>query len=174
MTAHKFSIAGFIIRWIASLLYITALTTLIPYGALLLTAMPENIALNLGYLPITAFGLLVLSVLVLWFYYKSLAHTVSSLGWMTLLPGLGALFFMIFRPDEVLGLLSGFITSFGRIEPYIIAYLETAFPKLWIMIISYLVLGVLFIYVAGRMEYKHALVFQLKRIFGPRAKIYRR
>jgi hypothetical protein len=92
---------------------------------------------------------------------------------MTLLPGLGALFFMIFRREQVFGLLSKFVVGFGKIEPAVNAYLERALPNLWIFIAGYIIIGFVLLYFAGKIEEEHAIMSYLKRLFGPRVKIFR-
>ncbi len=174
MQAHKFSVIGFFVSWIAKLLYFAALTSLIPFGAMLFTARPEKIPEAIAYFPITALGLIALSIVVLLIYTKSFAHTLASMGWMTLLPGIGALVFMFVDKQAVIGIFAKVILGFDKIEPYVSAYLDDVLPKVWIFIIAYILLGLVLISIAGKMEYEHALMFQFKKIFGPNARIFRR
>ncbi len=173
MAAYKFSILGLLVSWVARVLYIASLTSLIPFGALLITSAPAQIPVTSGYLPATALALLGMSALMLLGYHRNFAHTLSSLGWMTLLPGLGALFFMIFRREQVFGLLSRLVAGFGKIEPVVNSYLERALPNLWIFIAGYIMIGCVLIYFAGRIESEHAITSYFRRIFGPRARIFR-
>ncbi len=173
MAKYEFSIVGLLVSWIARVPYIASLTSLIPFGALLITSVPAQISVELGYLPRSALALLGMSALILLCYHRNFAHTLASLGWMTLLPGLGALFFMIFRREQVFGLLSRFVVGFGKIEPAVNSYLGRALPNLWIFIAGYIVIGFVLIYFAGRIESEHAITSYLRRIFGPRARIVR-
>ena len=170
---QHWSVGGFITGWVARLLYLTSLTALIPFGALLLTERPEKIPDTLQYLPLTAATLLGLSALVLLLYHRSVAHTLASLGWMTLVPGIGSLVFMLVNREAVFTLLATLVIGFGKIEPLLVAYLENVLPKLWLFIIGYIVLGLVLIHIAGRMEHEHALTSQLRKLFGPRARIFR-
>lgn len=173
METRKFSLVGLLISWIASIIYLASLTSLIPFGALLLTSRPDRIPDTLQYLPYTALALVGVSVLILFIYYRSFAHTLASLGWMTLLPGLASLFFLIFKPEAVLDLLATFVIGFGKIEPLVAAYIGQAVPKLWIFILGYIALGMVLIYIAGKMESEHALTSTVRKLFGPRARIFR-
>lgn len=173
MQKYEFSMTGFIVGFIAKLLYFSSLTALIPFGAMILTQKTESLPATLRFLPITALALLGFSVLMLLFHHKSLAHTLASLGWMTLLPGIGALGFMIFNKAAVFNVLNSAIFGFSKIQPYVAAYLDSALPKVWIVIGVYILLGFILVYIAGRMESKHAITSYIRRVFGPRARIYR-
>jgi hypothetical protein len=173
MPPYRFSFTGFIIGWIAKLLYFASLTTLIPFGAMLLTARPAEIPASLQYLPWTALGLLFLSAFVLLVYHRNLAHTLASLGWMTLLPGIGALVFMIVDPQTVLGFIAKLVVGFGKVEPLVESYLNDVLPKVWLFIAVYILLGFVLISIAGKMESKHALMSHFRKIFGPRVRFFR-
>lgn len=173
MPKYEFSMAGFIVGFIAKLLYFSSLTALIPFGAMILTQKTADLPATMHFLPLSALALLGFSVLILLFHHRSIAHTLASLGWMTLIPGLGALGFMIFNRDAVMNMLSSVIFGFGKIEPYVAAYLNSALPKVWVVIVVYILLGAILLYIAGRMESQHAITSYVRRIFGPRARIYR-
>ncbi|MEM2916716.1 MAG: hypothetical protein QXT19_05175, partial [Candidatus Woesearchaeota archaeon] len=168
MRGYMRSVSGLVVGWIARLLYIASLTSLVPFGALLLTSAPAQVPVRLGYLPVTALALFGLSALLLLCYHRSLARTLSSLGWMTLLPGLVALFFIIFRRDRGFGMLSWLVVGFGKIEPALNAYLERTLPKLWVFIVGYIIIGFVLVYFAGKIEKERTLTSYLKRLFGPR------
>jgi len=170
---QNFSLVGLLISWIASILYLASLTSLIPFGALLLTSRPDRIPDTLQYLPHTALALVGVSVLILFIYYRSFARTLASLGWMTLLPGLASLFFLIFKPEAVLDLLAKLVIGFGKVEPLLASYLERTVPKLWIFILGYIALGIVLIYIAGKIEREHALTSTIRKLFGSRARIVR-
>lgn len=172
MSRYQFSITGFIVGIIAKLVYLSALTVLIPFGAMILTQKPSGLPATLQFFPISALALLGFSVLILLFHHRSLAHTLASLGWMTLLPGLGALGLMIFNREAVFTILGNFL-GFGRIEPYIADYINSALPNVWFVTVVYIILGVVLIYIAGRMESTHTITAYVRRVFGPRARIYR-
>ncbi len=173
MAKYESALLGWVVSWIARMLYLSSLASLIPFGALLITSAPAQFPVQLNYLPMTALALIGMSALVLLCYYRNLAHTLSSLGWMTLLPGLGALFFMIFRREQVLGLLSRVVVGFGTIEPAVNAYLERTLPNLWVFIAGYIIIGIVLVYFAGRIESEQAVMSRIRRIFGPRTRIFR-
>jgi hypothetical protein len=167
-----FSLHGFIVSWIARLFYLSSLTSLIPFGAVLVKSGFTHIGEQLGKVPIAAIILLGLSILVLLFFYHNLAHTLASLGWMTFLPGLGGVFFMLFNREQVFGALASVFSGFALVEPFIIA-LQASLPQVWAFIIGYVALGFVLIHIAGRIEREHALTTTLKNVFGPRVRILR-
>jgi hypothetical protein len=173
MHVHRFSFTGFLIGWFARLLYFASLASLIPFGAMLLTTRPEKIPANLQYLPWTAVGLLFLSAFVLLVYHRSFAHTLASLGWMTLLPGIGALVFMLVNKEAVFNFITTLVVGFGKVEPLVSEYINDVLPKVWLFIAVYIILGFLLIYIAGKMEYEHAMMSQFRRIFGSRVRFFR-
>jgi hypothetical protein len=141
---------------------------------LLLTSRPEKVLLDFGRFPIAAIALLCLSIVVLMAYHRSFAHTLASLGWMTLVPGIGALVMMIVNREAVVSFLVSLVSVFGNVGPYVSAYIDAALPKVWVFIGVYIFLGFVLLYVAGKIEYEHAMMATLKRVFGPRARIYRK
>ncbi len=173
MAKYKSTLLGWVVSGVAKLVYLASLASLIPFGALLITTAPEQIAVELGHIPLTALAMLGVSALILLCYHRNFARTLASLGWMTLLPGLGAVFFMIFRREQVFGLLSGLVVGFGKIEPALNAYLERALPNLWVFIAGYIIIGFVLVYFAGRIEREHAITSCIRKFFGPRARIFR-
>lgn len=174
MVRLRSGVVGFFIGWISKLFYIASLASLIPFGAMIITSVPAEIPVELGYFPLTALVLLIISVLILFCYHRNLARTLASLGLMTLVPGIGALVLMIVNKDVVFAIFARFLFGFGKIEPYLDSYIESAIPKTWLFIVAYILLGLLLLYVAGRIEYEHTLVGYFRRVFGPRARIYRK
>jgi hypothetical protein len=172
MHRHRFSIIGFFVGWIAKLLYFASLTSLIPFGAMLLTARPQKIPETLAYFPLTAIGLLLISAFVLLVYHKNLGHTISTLGWMTLIPGIGSLVFMFVNPQAVLDLFAKVILGFDKIEQYIMSYLDDVLPKVWLFIAAYILLGIVLISVGRKMEHKQTLMSYFRKVFGPRVRFY--
>ena len=170
--ARHFNLFGFIIGWIARLLYLGALTTLIPFGALLITSGIKNIPTQVRNVPITAVVLVGISIVVLFLYHRDFAHTLASMGWMTFLPGLGGLFFLFFSKDKIFALFEKLFVGFESIKPLLDA-VQQSLPQVWIFVIGYVVLGFVLIHIAGRMDREHALTSQLRKIFGPRARIYK-
>lgn len=169
-TRHVFDI---LLWWVVRLLYLSALTTLVPFVARFITAGTFALPENVQYVPGAAFGILVVCVLVLFFHYHSAAHTLASLGWMTFIPGLFALFFQIVSPESFIALLEKVGVGAGLVQSEIREYIAYVVPKLWLYIAVYVVLGLLLITLAGKMEREHALGEQVRKLFGPRARIFR-
>jgi hypothetical protein len=169
--AFKFSVANFVVGWIAGLFYLTALATLIPFGALLATSGFTHIPEYLHNVPISALILVGIAVAVLFVHYRSVAHTIASLGWMTFLPGLGGLLLLVFGKVQIFAWLERFFAG-TALEPFIAA-IYNAMPQVWLFVIGYVVLGYIFIHIAGKIDREHALAAQLRKLFGPRARIYR-
>ena len=113
-TSHVFDI---LLWWVVRLLYLSALTTLVPFVAHMITSRSFAVPERLQYVPGTALGVLIICVLVLSVHYHSIAHMLASLGWMTLIPGIFALFFQVVSPDVFIALLekagvgAGFVQS---------------------------------------------------------------
>jgi hypothetical protein len=170
-TSHVFDI---ILWWVVRLLYLSALTTLVPFVAHFIAsgslALPENVQ----YVPGAAFGILVICITVLFIHYHSVAHTLASLGWMTFVPGLIALFFQIVSPESFIATLETVGIGAGLVQNEIKEYINFVVPKVWLFIAVYLALGFILIHIAGKMEREHALTAQVRKLFGPRARILRK
>ncbi|MEM4239915.1 MAG: hypothetical protein QXM31_00040 [Candidatus Woesearchaeota archaeon] len=168
MPRHRRGIFGFILEWIAKLLYFASLSSLIPFGAMILTQRPDRIPQTLSYLPLTALGLLIVSAALLLAYHKSLAHTIAALGWMTLIPGIGALAFMIVNRQAVLDFFAKTILGFEKIEPYVAEYLDNVLPKVWLFVIAYVIIGLVLLQIAGRIGREHSIWSRIRRLLGLR------
>ncbi|MEM4247151.1 MAG: hypothetical protein QXR48_01280 [Candidatus Woesearchaeota archaeon] len=173
MVRLRSGVFGFFVGWISRLIYVSSLASLIPFGAMIFTSAPAEIPVGFGYFPLTALGLLGVSALILFCYHRNLARTFASLGLMTLIPGIGALVLMLVNKDVVFAIFARFVFGFGKIEPYLNSYIESAIPNTWLFIIAYVLLGFLFLYVAVKIKYRYALVGYFRRVFGSRARIYK-
>jgi len=167
----QFNVVNFIVGWIAGLFYLTALSALIPFGALLITSGFSHIPAHLQNFPITALILIGVSVIVLVLHYRSVAHTLAALGWMTFMPGLGGVFFLAFGSEKVFAWLAKIFVG-SALEPFIAAVYK-ALPQVWLFVIGYVIIGYIFIHIAGKIDREHALASQLRKLFGPRARIYK-
>ncbi len=172
MAEHKFSLGGFLVSWIARLLYFSALTVLIPFGALMLSAGLGGIPQAVRAIPTTALLLVGVSAVILLLYHRNIAATLASLGWMTLLPGLGGLVFLILGKETIIAVLQKLFLGFGLVES-MVGMIEQSLPNLIIFVIGYIILGLLFLHIAGKIEHKHAITAQIKKLFGPRARVLR-
>jgi hypothetical protein len=169
---HEFHLSGFIISWFARLLYLGSLTTLIPFGALVLASPEKFVSESLHYIPVTGFAFAGAGALILLLHYRNLAHVLATLGWATLIPGLGGLFFMVFQRDAFFAFLTNVFSGFSLIEPFAAVFQQT-FPTIWLFVIGYVLIGLVLLHVAGRMEREHAVLEQFKKIFGPRVRVFR-
>lgn len=170
--AHRFSLAGFIVGWVARLFYLASLTAIIPFAVLLLTKPLETVPNFFAQFPFAALVLFVLSIVVLFIYHRDVAHTLAALGWMALLPGLGGLAFMLIPRETALGFLKSVFSGFAMLEPFVAA-VQQALPGVWLFVIGYIVIGLVLVHVAGRMDEQHALMTHMKKIFGPRVRVFR-
>ncbi len=167
--SYSFNAVNLIVGWIAGLFYFTALTSLIPFGALLVTSGVVSIPSQLRHLPLAALILVGVSILVLFLHYRNAAHTLAALGWMTFLPGLGGFFFLVFGKVAVFAWLEKIFE--GSIAAPFISAVYKALPSAWLFVIGYILLGYALIGIAGRMDREHALFAQVRKLFGPRARI---
>ena len=170
--AHKSFLGGFIICTLAQILYLSSLTVLIPLGILIFLSPVQTTSMLGESLPWGSVVLLLLSVIILFGYYHNTAKTVSILGWLSLIPGLSGLFFLLVDRESLFNLLSSFLVGINVVEPVIAAW-ENTLPQLWLFVIGYLVLGMFLIHLAGRLGREHALVSKIKQMFGRRARIVR-
>lgn len=164
---------GLIIGWIARLLYLSSLVALIPFFILLFTSplvlLPETLQL----VPFTAMGLLAVSILILFLYHRNLAHVLASMGWMTMIPGFAAVFFLIFNREAVFQLLASIVAGFGKVEPWVVSYLEHFLPHSWAFSVIYILVGFVLLKIARKIDHEHSLALQIKKLFGPRVRIFR-
>jgi hypothetical protein len=170
--AHRFSLSGFIVSWIARLFYLASLTAIIPFAAFLLANPLEAMPDLLSQFPVAALILFVLSIIILFVYHHNIAHTLAALGWMALLPGFGGLVFMLVPREAAFAFLKGIFSGFAMLEPFVAA-VQQALPWGWLFVIGYIVIGLALVHIAGRMDSDHALTTHLKKIFGPRVRILR-
>lgn len=173
MTAQrKFSPLSFVVGWMAGLLYLGALASLIPFGALLVSSGFKNIPAAMHQVPIAALALVGASFIVLLLYYRDLAHSLAALGWMTFLPGFGGLFMLFFSPDAMFAFLQKTFAGFSAVKPFLEA-VQNTLPTVWLFIIGYILVGFIFLHIAGRLNEEHQLSSYFKKAFGPRVKIFR-
>ena len=172
MSTHKFSFGRLIIVWFAEILYLSALSALLPVILLTLISPMEPFANLSQYVSLTALGMVVLSVFILFLAYQSLGRVFFSVGWITLVPGLGGLIFLDFQKDAIIAFFSTVFSWFPLVEP-VVNILERSMPNLWVIAVSYIIIGFLFMHLAGKLEHKHALTSQIRKLFGRRAKILR-
>lgn len=168
MVEQKTGLFGVVVRWFAHLLYVSSLTALIPFASLMLYSPAGLWPAMLGYAPLTAIVLLVLSVAVLFFYYHNVGHVLASLGWMTFVPGIAGFFFVVFRMEWVFALFEYFA---GPLAPVVRQQLENALPTSWLFIIGYVVIGFVLLKAAGGLEREHVISGRIRKFLGSRWRI---
>jgi hypothetical protein len=127
MTEHKFHRLDLLIWLVVKALYLYSLTALIPFGALFFTSGVHAIPQEILHAPFVALGIFAASLILLFAHYWDLAHTLASLGWMALVPGIAAVLFHWLHPKSVLGLFQ-VIYGFDKIEPIFSNNLMKFFP----------------------------------------------
>lgn len=168
MTEHKFHRLDLLIWLVVKALYLYSLTALIPFGALFFTSGFRAIPQEIQHVPLISFGLFVASLIILFAHYRDIAHALASLGWMGLLCGITAVLFHLFHPQSVLGLFKNIVYGFDKIEPVILKELNDVLPTIWLFIVSYMVFGIVLLYVAGKIEPEHSMMSTVRNIFRPR------
>lgn len=172
MVAHRSHAGGFIIAFIARVLYLGALATIVPAAILMLASPLEAVPIFFEYVPFYALAIVLLSVIMLYFHEKSIGHVFLSLGWMTIIPGIGGAVFLYFGRETVLSWLTIFFGIIPVLAP-VLAVLESIYPNLWLLVIAYIVLGIILLHIAGKLEREYALSMQVKKLFGRRARVIR-
>ena len=168
MTEHKFHRLDLLIWFVVKILYLYSLTALIPFGALFFTSGVRAIPQEIQHSPLIALGIFAVSLILLFAHYRDLAHSLASLGWMALLVGITAVLFHLLHPQSVLGLFQNVVYGFDKIEPIIVKELDDVFPTIWLFIIGYIVLGIVLLYIAGKMEPEHSMMSTIRKLFKPR------
>ncbi|MBD3309628.1 hypothetical protein GF351_00225 [Candidatus Woesearchaeota archaeon] len=131
-----------IFRYFFRFLYITGLTLIVPY--LFTSEIPEEIwfmALSQRVILYIAAVLVIISLLGMMWAKKDLGKALQSMGLMTLIPGFISLLVTLYGQDVFMEYITRYEWS-TRLEPVINIYLQSSLPKLWILTMSFVVLGV--------------------------------
>lgn len=132
-----------VIKYIASLLYFTGLTVLIPLIPLVLSPGSwENAQTAL----VTAGGFIVAGFTLVYWFEGSKRKALQTLGMMTIVPGLLSVIFLFTGPRR----MTNFYQLFGEISPYLESFLEGFVPKAWFLAGLYIVIGVLLYWLAEK------------------------
>jgi len=99
-----------------------------------------------------AFGLILLSIIILGFVAGSLSSLIKSLGWMMFIPGILAIVFAAFGQAEAYGWAQNHITGFSTAEPVINWLVDHAVPKVAYLGGMYILIGVCMIWIGRRLE----------------------
>ena len=128
-----------VVSYLAQVLYITGLTSLIPIVPLVFT--------NLSYINYAfAFALLliVLSFMVVFLVTKSKKDAFYTLGFMTLFPGLLAVFFAYTGARR----MALFIGYFKELSPFVQDWINHYVPNTWLLSGIYILIGVGLIWIS--------------------------
>lgn len=133
-----------IVKFVASFLYMAGLTSLIPLLPLFLS--PDKlIAAKSAFL--LALGLIVVSFLFVYWFSGSRKIALRSIGFMTLVPGMIAVFFS-YAPRHMTRIMG----LFGAASPYVERFFLYKVPNVWLLAGIYIVLGVGLIWLSLRGE----------------------
>lgn len=133
--------------------YITGLTLIIPY--LFTSDIPEEFWFFSNLTQETflyiSIGLIVISLIGMFWAKGNLGRALRSMGYMTLIPGGIAMIVALYGEQVIMRLFEGF-AWFEKARPVIGYYLLHSVPKLWMLTISYIVIGVVLFFVGRRMK----------------------
>jgi len=136
-----------IIEYIARFFYFAGLTALIPLTPLLL--FPQKLVEAK-----VAFGIALTLIFIGFFIVYIVSHSkkvaLRSLGLMTLIPGLLAVFFIYSGPRRITKLLN----MFGEASPFLEKWITTYMPKGWLLASVYIILGCYLIWISYRVKRK--------------------
>ncbi|MBD3361994.1 hypothetical protein GF358_04360 [Candidatus Woesearchaeota archaeon] len=163
-----------IVNIVAHFLYIAGLSIIIPI--LFLFFFPSQLWSAVNYakpILISAIVLVVLSMIVLYVYNKSIGKTLFNLGLATFVPGAIALVFSIYNKEIVFGFIRSYFSAFEFIEPLLDSYLAHVIPTVWAVTIAYIVIGFVFIIFGVQRLRRESTKSLAKKVFGKRARIVR-
>ncbi len=101
---------------------------------------------------IIAFGLILVSLLVLGFVAGSISGLIKSVGWMMLIPGVIAIMFAVFGQTTVYGWAGQHITGFAAAEPVVNWVVEHSVPKAAYLGGMYIIVGVCLVWFGRRID----------------------
>lgn len=164
---------GFLLSWIAAVIYMTALAFLIPLIVVLL--FPPDIFIlppNVGTLAFIAAGLVVLSIIILMLRKKTIGDSLVSLAMLTLIVGAIAAVFVIFGKENIMNML-GFLGALKPAAEGYIEYWELFIPRAWISIAAYFVLAIILWIIGNSRRRTQYQISWMQRMFGKRIKIFK-
>ena len=146
-------LSNLVVLMIVRLAYITGLTLLIPFIFLFLLPT-DGVTLWQGTPPtllIIATVLILVSFVIMFWHKQNMSRTFKALGLMTLIPGLVALLFALFGREAIFAVMQKYIFAPG-VETAITLYLNQAIPRIRILTISYMFLGLLMWLMGDKLE----------------------
>lgn len=132
-------IIGLLIRYAVALLYELALASLLPLLGLMFT--PE-FQLDSSFAQALALAIffIISGFLILLLYKKRIDKALISLGMMTLFPGVLALLISFYQKDAFIRWAGSFY-GFEKVQPLVESYLQSALPKVNIVVLIYILVG---------------------------------
>lgn len=129
-------------RFIAQLLYLAGLTLLLPMFPILFE--PELFR-EVRLIFFVALALIAASFTVIVFVTHSKKRAFSTLGWITLLPGLAAVVFTAFGSDWL-------IESTMQASPFVQYWIQKYVPNSWFVSGVYVMLGALLLWISEQVR----------------------
>ena len=134
-----------IVTTFAKLFYFAGLTALIPLVPLLFS--PHQLVAA-KYAFGIALGLILVGFILVYWFSQSKSVAFRALGFMTLTPGLLAVFFSYAGPNRMAAILR----AFGEASPYLEKWVETYVPHAWLLAGIYIILGVLLVWLSYQVK----------------------
>lgn len=142
----KSVIGNIVVGWIFGILYVTGLTLLFPFLFFLQVSGPTS--------PIVLVVAVIMIIASFFGYlgrYRDIGSTLKALGRITLIPGLLGIFFSVFGRVLITAMLEGRgLAQDVLLRLVLIA--ENVIPKVWVLTIIYVFIGILMWYVGYRLE----------------------
>jgi len=174
MNKKRSLLASLVINIVVHILYVAGLSTIIPL--LVLRFFPEQLWESVVYAKSAlyfSFALVLVSVVILYLYNKSVGKTFFNLGLITFIPGILAILFSVYNKEIIFNFVRNYFSQFDLLEPYLNTYLSHALPSVHALTVIYVFIGVVFLCVGIRLLRGEAERSWAKRVFGPKARIMR-
>lgn len=137
--------SGLVVRSIVSIIYELALASLIPL-TIVLFSPGFIIDWNFASSVLAVLGLILVCFIILVWNKGKVHKAWVSLGLMTLLPGILALFFIYISPETLFNIVSRNFSTFAKIEPLLTEYIQHSLPKVTILMYAYVLIGCLLVW----------------------------
>lgn len=142
----KQAAGNIVVGWIFGLLYVTGLALLFPFVYFLQISGPTSPSIL-----ITAAILIVASFFGFLGRYGDISISLKVMGRITLIPGLIGIIFSVFGRRIILSALEGQQLAQEAVT-VLTAYLDNAVPKIRILTVLYILLGIFLWYLGSKFE----------------------